>query len=241
MKSAVCGLSVACLCLFGNPAAFAQLTIFNVPTTDTVDKGKVYFEFDYLPQTPKPAGVSRLSVYHPRVVIGLGSGVEVGSDVNYFHRSGASDVFLQPNVKWRFFEDNSDGIAAAAGGILYARVSDREIGPTFGFLYAEMSKKVKSGTYAPRFHAGTYGIVHAGSSWVGPRAGALFGYEQPIQSKASIVADWLTGKNSLGYFTPGVSFTLPLNSVFNAGYSFGNDSFHGNDNRFVSVYYGITF
>jgi hypothetical protein len=241
MKSAVCGLFFACLCLFGNDAAFAQLTIFNVPTTDVVDKGKAYFEFDYLLQIPKPAGRSRLFVYDPRLIIGLGSGVEVGINVNSLYRSGATNVFLQPNVKWRFFDNKTDGIAAAAGGILYTDVSPREIGPTYGLLYAEISKKVRSGTYAPRFHAGTYGIVHAGSAWVGPKAGAFFGYEQPIQSKASIVADWITGKNSFGYFTPGLSFTLPLNSVFNAGYSFGNDSFHGNDNRFLSVYYGVTF
>jgi hypothetical protein len=241
MKGAVCGLLFACLYLFGDNAAFAQLTIFNIPTTDVVDEGKVYFEFDYLLQIPKPAGMSRLSVYDPRLIIGAGSGVEVGINANSLSRSGTTNVFLQPNVKWRFFDDKRDGIAAAAGGIVYSHVSPHEIGPTYGLLYAEISKKVRSGTYAPRFHAGSYGIVHAGSSWIGPKAGAFFGYEQPIQSKASFVADWLTGKNTFGYFTPGLSFTLPLNSVFNAGYSFGNDSFHGNDNRFLSVYYGITF
>jgi hypothetical protein len=241
MKSAACGLFLASLCLFGNDAVFAQLTIFNVPTTDIVDKGQAYFEFDYLLQIPKPSGMSRLSVYDPRLIVGAGSGVEVGINVNSLHRSGTTNVFLQPNIKWRFFDNKTDGIAAAAGGIFYAHFGEGEIGPTYGLLYAEMSKKVKSGTHAPRFHAGTYGVVHAGSSWVGPKAGAFFGYEQPIQSKASIVADWLTGKNAFGYFTPGLSFTLPMNSVFNAGYSFGNDSFHGNDNRFLSVYYGITF
>src|SRR5690242_3625931 len=226
MKSAVCGLFVACLYLFGNDAALAQLTIFNVPTTDVVEKGKAYFEFDYLLQMPKPADMSRLSVYDPRLVIGVGSGVDAGINVNSLSRSGTTNVFLQPNVKWRFFDDKTNGIAAAAGGILYSHVSPREIGPSYGLLYAEISKKVRSTTYAPRFHAGTYGIVHAGSSWLGPKAGAFFGYEQPVQSKASFVADWLTGKNTFGYFTPGLSFTLPLNSVFNAGYSFGNDSFH---------------
>jgi hypothetical protein len=82
MKSAVCGLLFACLYLFGNDAAFAQLTIFNIPTTDVVDKGKVYFEFDYLLQIPKSAGMSRLSVYDPRPIIGVGSGVEVGINVS---------------------------------------------------------------------------------------------------------------------------------------------------------------
>ena len=130
--------------------------------------------------------------------------MEVGINVNSSYRSGKTDVFLQPNVKWRLFDNKTDGIAAAAGVILYTRVSPRIFGnPSYGFLYAETSKKVRSGTYAPRFHAGTYGIVHAGSSWIGPKAGMFFGYEQPVQSKASIVADWLTGKNTFGLFHTG--------------------------------------
>jgi hypothetical protein len=100
---------------------------------------------------------------------------------------------------------------------------------------------VKKGNYGPRFTAGPYGVVSGGSAWIGPKAGAIVGYEQPIHPKVSIVADWFSGKNFFGYFTPGVSITLPANGLLNAGYSLGNDSYHGNDNRFLFVYYGVTF
>ena len=41
-------------------SAMAQSTIFNIPSTDVVDKGKGYFEIDLLPQAPKPdSGPSR--------------------------------------------------------------------------------------------------------------------------------------------------------------------------------------
>ncbi len=242
MKRARFGLFIACLCLFAfELQGFAQSTLFNIPTTDTVARGKVYFEFDFLPQIPKPAGVSRRFTYDPRLVVGVGSNFESGVNVEAFQSPAATDVFLQPNAKWRFFNNDADGIAGAAGGILFTPANHREGVPTYSQLYGEMSKKVKTGMYGPRFHAGVYGIVHAGDSWVGPKAGALLGYEQPIHPKATIVADWFSGKNGFGYFTPGVSFTLPLNSVFNAGYSIGNDSYHGNDNRFLFVYYGVTF
>ena len=61
--------------------------------------------------------------------------------------------------------------------------------------------------------------------------------------RISIVADWISGKNAFGYFTPGVSVTLPGNGLFNAGYSIGNDSYDGNatHNRLLFLYYGITF
>ena len=71
----------------------------------------------------------------------------------------------------------------------------------------------------------------------------FLGLEQPLNGKVSFVADWLSGKNFWGYFTPGVSVTLPHNGLLNIGYSIGNDSFTNNDakNRALFVYYGITF
>ena len=236
-----------CKCLFvfflafNAETAVAQSTIFNIPTTDTVAKGKVYFEFDFLPQIPKPEEVDRLYIYDPRLVVGVGPNIEVGVNVASYHVSGTTSVFAQPNVKWRFFNSDNDGLAAAGGGILYTPVNHREGVRTFGLLYGEFSKKVKTGMYGPRFHAGPYGIVHGGDNWIGPKVGAIVGYEQPIYPKVSIVADWFSGKNAFGYFTPGLSFTLPANGLLNAGYSLGNDSYYGNDNRFLFLYYGATF
>ena len=45
------GLLVLLAALAGQ-TAMAQSTIFNIPTTDTVTKGKAYFEFDFLPRSP---------------------------------------------------------------------------------------------------------------------------------------------------------------------------------------------
>jgi hypothetical protein len=222
-------------------SAMAQSTIFNVPTTDTVSKGKAYFEFDFLPQIPKADGANRTYIYDPRLVVGVGPNVEAGVNVASVHISPKTSVFPQPNIKWRFFSDDMEGLAAAGGGILYIPVNHRDGVPTYGLIYGEFSKKIKTGMYGPRFHAGPYGIVHGGSRWIGPKAGAILGYEQPIHPRVSIVADWFSGKNGFGYFTPGLSFTLPANGIFNAGYSLGNDSYSGNNNRFLFVYYGVTF
>jgi hypothetical protein len=221
--------------------ATAQSTIFNIPTTDTVAKGKGYFEFDFLPQIPKPDDADRIYIYNPRIVVGLGPNVEAGANVTTFHTAASTNVFFQPNIKWRFFSDDANGLAAAGGAILYTPINHREGVTTYGLVYGEFSKKVKTGMYGPRIHAGPYGIVHGGDNWIGPKAGAIVGYEHPIHPKASIVADWFSGKNGFGYFTPGISFTLPASGLLNVGYSLGNDSYHGNDNRFLFVYYGVTF
>ena len=97
------------------------------------------------------------------------------------------------------------------------------------------------GTYGPRFTAGPYGIVGANDAYVGTKAGAIIGLEQPVHPKMTIVADWFSGVSGFGYFTPGVSVTLPHSSLLNVGYSIGNDSYDsGNNNRALFIYYGIT-
>lgn len=56
---------------------------------------------------------------------------------------------------------------------------------------------------------------------------------------------WFSGKNFWGYFTPGISVTLPRSALLNIGYSIGNDSFEEGAedcrNRALFVYSGITF
>jgi hypothetical protein len=234
--------------------AKAQSTIFNIPTTDTVAKRKGYFEFDFMPQAPA-AGDSRTYMYNPRVVVGAPGNVELGVNFPIFNTRGAGDsttvTYIQPNIKWRFYADEKTGVALAAGALLNTPLNRRSGQDTWGMVYGLMSEKIKAGNFGPRFHAGPYGVVSANQdyskgavSFVGPRSGMIVGYEQPVQSKISIVADWYSGKNNLGYFTPGISITLPHNGLLNAGYSIGNDSWANSNatkNRYLFFYYGITF
>jgi len=44
------------------------------------------------------------------------------------------------------------------------------------------------------------------------RAGGQFGFEQPLNKKLSLAADWFTGKHSAGYFTPGLVFQARVKS-----------------------------
>jgi hypothetical protein len=232
----------------------AQSTIFNIPTTDTVAKGSAYAEFDFLVQVPG-ADLSRTSLYNPRLVVGAPGSVEFGVNFPIYNTrvsgSSATNGYLQPNAKWKFYANEEKGLALAVGGILNVPLNNTDTQDTWGMLYALISKKIKSGDYGPRFHAGPYGVVSANQdpsdgpvSFLGPRAGVILGYEQPVYKRISAVADWYSGKNGLGYFTPGVSITVPGNGLLNAGYSFGNDSWNDGNaakNRYFFVYYGVAF
>ena len=224
----------------------AQSTLFNIPTTDTVSAKKGYFEFAYLIQAPQSTA-GRQHWFAPRIVAGLAPNLEAGANVFNQHIPGDPDAttfsFLQPNIKYRFAASQHKGLAAAAGIIWFTPLNQRESSDSFGLVYGSFSKNVKTGSYGPRITFGPYGIVGSADSYSGTKAGAIVGYEQPIHAKARIVADWFSGVSGFGYFTPGISITLPRNGVFAVGYSIGNDSYSDphNNNRFFFVYYGITF
>jgi hypothetical protein len=66
------------LFLLALPAtSYAQQTVFNVPTTDVLDPGKVYFELDISAKPNDP----KFSSFVPRVVVGVGGRVEVGLNI----------------------------------------------------------------------------------------------------------------------------------------------------------------
>jgi hypothetical protein len=234
--------------------AVAQSTIFNIPTTDTVSKKKVYAEFDFMPQVPAPTS-SRTYMYNPRVVVGAPGNLEFGVNFPIYNtRTGGDSItngYIQPNAKWKFYENEKAGVAIATGGLINAPLNNRSAQDTWGLLYGIVSKKIKTGNYGPRFHAGPYGILSANQdpnegpvSFLGPRAGVILGYEQPVYKRISIVADWFSGKNAYGYFTPGISIILPGNGLLNGGYSIGNDSWadgNATRNRYIFLYYGMTF
>ena len=230
--------------------ARAQSTIFNVPSTDVVDKARAYVEFDFLPQAPGPEDGAATTIYNPRVVVGVGYNVEVGLNFPIYHNSDWDPTtlgYIQPDLKWKFFKNDMAGVAAAAGFVVNVPLNASEDQGSWTYIYGNISKKWM-GTHGPRLTAGPYGVIadqDSGlSTFVGTRGGVLVGYEQPLGGRFSFVADWFSGKNTIGYFTPGISISLPHSGLFNAGYSIGNDV--GDEtpdykNRFLFFYYGVTF
>ncbi len=214
--------------------AFAQSTIFNIPTTDAVARKKVYFEFDFLSHLEGHDN-GGFQTYLPRVVVGVGKGVEVGLNVGTTHFVAPTVVYAQPNIKWRFYANDDNGVATSVGAIAYTPLRNRDDNDTFGLFYSNVSKKFK-GTYGPRLTVGVYGL--GGVDADVDKGGAIVGYEQPLSGKVSFVADWFSGKNAFGYVTPGFSFTLPKSQLVNIGYSFGNS---GRKNHAFFIYYGVTF
>lgn len=240
VKFSLLGAALTCTLVAFSGSAIAQSTIFNIPSTDVVAKKKTYFEFDFISHL-ESTNNGGFQTYVPRVVFGAGKNVEIGVNVAATHSAAPAIVYIQPNIKWQYYANEKAGTALTVGAIAYTPLKDRKFNDSYGLFYANASKKF-SGDHGARLTIGGYGVAdYDGSGPNGKKAtkgGAIVGYEQPLSKKVSFVADWFSGNNALGYVTPGFSFTLPKNGLFNIGYSVGNKA---KKNNGLFIYYGVTF
>jgi hypothetical protein len=214
---------------------FAQQTIFNVPSTDVLDKKQVYVEFDasFKPNT-QPAS-SKFSSFVPRIVAGVGNNVEIGLNVIGNVQPGSDSTTLVPTVKWKFYKNKTKDTALIAGTNFYIPVKNRAYN-VGSYSYLAIGKTINK----TRLTAGGYVASKNVFASKAVRAGGQFGFEQTINNKFSVAADWITGKNASGYFTPGIVFKPTPKLATYWGYSIGNaDAKRGNHYFLLEV--GYTF
>lgn len=192
----------------------AQQTVFNVPTTDVLEQGKVYFELDISAKPNEP----RFSSFVPRGVVGVGGRVEVGLNVTGNIQPGADATTLVPAVKWKIYDGKDNGWAVAVGNNLFLPVRNKayDLG---AYSYTMIQKTFKSKT---RLGFGGYLFSRNVVAPDANRAGGQFTFEQPLTKKLNLNADWFTGKHSNGYFTSGVAYKLTDKLTGVAAYSVGN-------------------
>lgn len=206
----------------------AQQTIFNVPSTDVLDKGKVYGELDVSFKVNNQRDVRRFSSFVPRVVYGVGGNVEIGLNVTGNIQPGSDSTTLVPAIKYRFYQNKKKDVSIVAGTNVYIPVRNRSynIG---SYSYVNASKTFNEKT---RLTAGGYffskNVVSTAS-----RAGGQFGFEHTVNSKLVIAADYLTGKHAGGYFTPGIFYKPNPKTTAYFGYSVGNQNARGGNNFFL--------
>ena len=154
--------------------AHAQQTIFNVPSTDVLDRGKVYFELDLSAKPNDSDALNKFSSFVPRVVVGAGGRVEVGLNITGNIQPGPDTTTLVPTVKWKFYQGKDNGVALIVGDNLFLPVRNKSYNAG-NYVYTEFSKTFKQGT---RLTAGGYDFTRNVVSG-GNRAGGQFALSSP--------------------------------------------------------------
>lgn len=198
-------------------AVCAQQTIFNVPTVDVLDRGKVYVEVDAAFKTNDSDAVSKFSSFVPRLVVGVGKNVEVGFNVTGNIQPGADSTTFVPTIKWKAYESEKKDVAIIAGSNIYIPLRNRayKLGT---WSYAAVSKTINKTRLTGGGYVATRNVFAPGAV----RGGGQFGFEQTLNSKVTLAADWITGRHASGYFTPGVIYKPHPRVTSYFSYSIGN-------------------
>lgn len=198
--------------LIGARRAACQETIFNVPSGDILDKGKVYGEFDFAYLWDASSGT-----YTPRVVAGIGHRIEIGMNLNGLTSPGASQATPTPTAKWKVYDGGGNGWNFLVGDDLFvpAQNGSYRIG---NYVYAEFTKTLKS---QMRLTFGAFDFTKKVVAH-GNRGGGQFGIEQSIGKRLTLAVDWFTGRDSSGYATPGAAFKLTKKLTAYTAYEIGN-------------------
>lgn len=208
--------------------AKAQQTVFNVPTADVLDRGKVYVELDAAFKFNNDDALNRFSSFVPRIVVGAGKNTEVGLNVTGNVNPGADSTTLVPTAKWKFYQNEKKKIALFGGTNFYIPVRNRAY--KFGaYSYVAAAKTFNK----TRLTAG--GFVYS-KSVVAPdasRGGGQFAIEHAINDKFTLAADWQTGKHANGYFTPGVIYKPHPKVTSYFSYSVGNTNASSGNHYFL--------
>lgn len=205
-------------------SAYAQETVFNVPSGDVLQKAKAYGELDIAyKRSDGSAG------FAPRFVVGIGKKVELGLNVNGLTTDGHQTI-LTPAIKWRAYS-NENGLSFLLGDEFFVPVQNRTYGAG-NYFYAEFVKSWRTQTRA------TFGAYHFTPPVVadGQRAGGQFAIEQPVGKSFTVAADWYTGNHALGYLTTGVIVKLTQKLTWYVSYQIGNSGVTNGNHQFLTEF-----
>lgn len=226
-------LATIFLCYIGIIAASGQSAVVFVPSTDTIDSGKVSVGSDLYSHFGRYANGGFISA-GPTFGYGLTKNIEIGANAYATRADGGWTGEFQPNIKWRPLDQDKFGISVSLGAIGYVPIKDASQ-KTAAKLYINASRSFKSAKDA-RLTGGVYRVAGGGSSF-GDKTGALVAFEQPVTEKLTFVADWTSGRNKLGYSSAGVNYNMGRQDLIVA-YAFGNT---GRGNNYLSLLYSFTF
>jgi len=203
-----------------SPVASAQQTIFNVPSADVLDPGKVYLEVDELFRPTEP----RFSSTTVRGVVGILPRVEGGINFGGLNAPGPAIPTATAAIKIQPVRVGEFALTAGGNGLFVLKGS--QDGNPAGLGYGFASYRIpKLGT---RIEFGGW-YSSAGYALSRSTGGALATFEQPILCipGLTVAADWFSGENAIGYVSPGLIYAFGQWTAY-AAYSIKNGDSRGN-------------
>ena len=210
-------------------AAHGQQTIFNVPSADQTDAHTFYFEHESQFRTWSPGRYWFGTDY---LAYGIGHDTEV--DLNLFNTTAPASGNVSGAFGFRSVIPIVPKTAAAeefkwtVGA--QALMSLQGSGPGY-WVYSTLSGRL------PKAKTRVTAGISAGSTQLFGVNTVHFigGVEQPVNKTFSLIGDWFSGTQSLGYVSAGLGVTLPQRFSLCLGYQVANSARVGKSGFTIEV------
>lgn len=193
-------------------SAFAQQSLFNVPSVETTEKDKFFFQ--------EQVDLFSKGVANTTLDYGLGEGWETGLTIPgvNFYSGDHADPMLLVNVQKGFYVNESwkVGIGTQTG----YTVPEHDSGAQFAsFNYLNNAFDLESWG---KYYLGAYS---ANKAITGHKESInlLAGVELPFTQNVHFMADYIGGKNDIGATAIGLVWYASKKWQFSAGGQFSND------------------
>lgn len=213
---------------FSITSAFAQQSLFNVPSVETTEKNKYFFQ--------EQVDLFSKGVANTTLDYGLGQGWETGLTIPgvNFYSGDQADPMLLVNVQKGFYVNESwkVGVGTQTGYTVPFHDSSTEFA-TFNYWNNAFDLNDWGKYYL--------GVYSANKAITGKSANTnlLAGVELPFTQSVHIMADYIGGKNDIGATAIGLVWYASKKWQFSAGGQFSND--HHSKDAFQGAIVEFTF
>lgn len=203
----LCMLNVFCI-----TSAFAQQSLFNVPSVETTEKDKLFFQ--------EQVDLFSKGVANTTLDYGLGQGWETGVTIPgvNFYSGDQTDPMLLVNVQKGFYANDhwKIGVGTQSGYTVPEHTSGAQFA---SFNYWNNAFDLDDwGKYY-------LGVYSANKAITGNKENTNFlaGMEVPVTQSVHFMADYIGGKNDIGATAVGLVWYASKKWQFSAGGQFSND------------------
>lgn len=194
-------------------SAFAQQTLFNVPSADVLEKGQIFLQHE-------SQFSDNFGLFTNYSSLGIGKNTELDLTLFGVGTKNIKNEILGVGFKTALPIHTESETKLTFGNILPISLTGKGVG---GYFYSHLSTRL------PRIKTRLTSGVLVGTTLLFGRDIACYiaGIEQPITKRFSLVMDWHSGKHVNGFLIPGFSYTLGRNYVLWAGYQIPNNRANG--------------
>ena len=207
------------LILFQNKAS-AQQTLFNVPSADVADKGKIFVQHE-------SQFSDRFGLHTEYSALGIGKHTELDLTLFGVGTRNVRNEVLGLGFKTSLPLHEKSETKLTFGSLLPISLTGHGVG---GYAYSHLSTRL------PKIKTRITSGIFVGTTILFGRDVIcnISGIEQPITKNLNLVMDWYSGKHANGFLIPGFAYTFKPFTLW-AGYQIHNNKSNGHNGFVIEV------